>query len=36
MVELYDNESVAPWYVAIRAVEAFRETNGRYPGLTQD
>eukprot|EP00347_Sterkiella_histriomuscorum_P009093 403342543 len=31
--EMYDNESVAPWYVCMRAVEQFRMRNGRYPGL---
>jgi hypothetical protein len=32
MNEFYDDESVAPWYVACRAAEAFRDKNNRYPG----
>lgn len=36
MSEFYDPDSSAPWYVVVRAVEAFREKNGgRYPGVTQ-
>ena len=30
--EFQDEESVAPWYVATRAVELFRTKHGRYPG----
>lgn len=35
MNEFYDPESVAPWYVAIRATENFRAKHGRYPGCTE-
>ncbi len=36
MNEFYDDESVAPWYVAVRAVEAFKDKSGRLPGITND
>lgn len=32
MNELYDSESCAFWYIAVRAVENFRAKSGRYPG----
>lgn len=36
MNELFDDESSAPWFVVVRAVEAFRSKNaGRYPGHTE-
>ena len=34
--EFYDDESTAPWYVGIRAVESFRDKYNRYPGLTTE
>lgn len=33
-VGFYDDESVAPWYVAARAVEQFRDKHNRYPGYS--
>jgi len=34
--EFYDEESCAPWYVAVRAVESLRDKNyGRNPGYTE-
>lgn len=30
--EFFDDESLAPWYVALRAAEAFRDKHNRYPG----
>ena len=30
--ELFDPESCAFWYIAMRSVEIFRENHGRYPG----
>ena len=34
--EFYDPETLAPWYIGVRAVEAFRDHNeGRYPGFTE-
>ena len=34
MNEFYDEESSAPWYVVVRAVEEFCSKNGgRYPGV---
>ena len=36
MNEFFDEESSAPWYVVVRAVEEFRSKhNGTYPGLTE-
>lgn len=36
MTEFYDEESPAPWYVAVRAVEEFRNSHdGLYPGLRE-
>lgn len=36
MSEFYDPESSASWYVALRAVESFRDHHqGRYPGYTE-
>jgi amyloid beta precursor protein binding protein 1 len=35
MNEFYDDESLAPWLVTVRAVEEFRQQNGRYPGETE-
>ena len=32
MNEFYDDESLAPWFVAAKAVEQFRDKQGRYPG----
>ncbi|CDW84911.1 nedd8-activating enzyme e1 regulatory subunit [Stylonychia lemnae] len=34
--ELFDDESAAPWYVVIRAVENFRAKNQRHPGQSED
>lgn len=31
-VGFMDEESAAPWYVAAKVVEIFRDTYGRYPG----
>ena len=37
MAEFYNEESSAPWYVAVRAVEEFREKHGGvYPGLREE
>ena len=37
MAEFYNEESCAPWYVAVRAVEEFREKHGGvYPGLREE
>lgn len=35
MNEFYDEESAAPWFVATKAVEQFRDTHGRYPGQSE-
>lgn len=37
MAEFYNDDSSAPWYVAVRAVEDFRDLHsGVYPGLRQE
>jgi hypothetical protein len=36
MAEFYNEESPAPWYVATRAAEAFRDQHGRLPGEKAD
>ena len=37
MAEFYNDDSSAPWYVAVRAVEDFRDSHsGVYPGLRQE
>ena len=34
--EFYDPDTLAPWYIGVRAVEAFRDHNeGRYAGFTE-
>jgi amyloid beta precursor protein binding protein 1 len=33
---MYDDESVAPWYVCLQAVWQFYTTNGKFPGETED
>ena len=33
---MWDPDSTAPWYIAIRAMENFREKNNRYPGMTEN
>ena len=34
--EFFESETSAPWYIAVRAVENFRENHhGRYPGMTE-
>lgn len=36
MNEFFDDESPAPWYVAMRAAEGFRDKNGRLPDENED
>lgn len=34
--EFFDEDSSVQWYVAVRAVEKFRTSHGRYPGNTKE